>query len=110
MVFPELYLRFYGIDLEPGIGVRYGLLNGAPLMVGWTLLLLWADRKPVERKDILLLTLPVVIGYAIVAGYAITAGLSTWSQAFPVLLSQTSLCALFIFSYLNATKLTPETS
>jgi hypothetical protein len=110
MMFPEFYLRFYGVDLEPGAGVRYGLLKGVPLMIGWTLLLFWADRKPMERKDILLLTLPVIVGYAVVAGYAITAGLSTWSQAFPVFLSQGVLCTLFIFSYLNATKPRPESS
>ena len=42
-------------------GLGYGLINGAPLMIGWTILLLWADRKPMERKDTLLLTLPVVL-------------------------------------------------
>jgi len=32
-----------------------------PLLMGWTFLLIWGDRKPVERRPILLLTaLPVV--------------------------------------------------
>ncbi|MBN1310093.1 MAG: hypothetical protein JXB30_01655 [Anaerolineae bacterium] len=102
MVFPERYLRFNGIDLEAGIGVRYGLLNGVPLMIGWTLLLFWADRKPLERKDVLLLTLPVIVGYAVIEVYAISIGLGTLSRTLPVLLSQTGLSALFIFSYSNA--------
>ena len=37
--------------------------TAAALMWGWTLLLLWADRKPIERRGVLLLTVfPVVFG------------------------------------------------
>ncbi|HOU14897.1 MAG TPA: hypothetical protein PKZ84_17455 [Anaerolineae bacterium] len=35
-------------------------------MLGWTLLLLWADRKPLERKGVLLCLIPVVIAYMVV--------------------------------------------
>ena len=35
---------------------------GAALMWGWTVLLLWASNKPVERRDILIITLfPVIV-------------------------------------------------
>ncbi|MBN1427770.1 MAG: hypothetical protein JXB07_05245 [Anaerolineae bacterium] len=101
MLFPKLYLSFNGIDLVPDIGLRYGLLSGAPLMIGWTLLLLWADRKPLERKGILLLTLPVIVGYIMVEVYAIIAGLGSLEQTLPIFFSQVSMSALFIFSYLT---------
>jgi len=40
--------------------------TAAELMWGWTLLLLWAVRKPVERRGVLLLTVfPVVVGLII---------------------------------------------
>jgi len=40
----------------------------AALMLGWTVLLFWAQRKPVERADILLITLfPVVSLLAVAA-------------------------------------------
>ena len=36
---------------------------GASLMLGWTILLIWADRKPIERKIIIFFTVvPVIIG------------------------------------------------
>ena len=38
------------------------------LMLGWTVLLLWAQRKPIERADVLLITLfPVVSLLAVAA-------------------------------------------
>jgi len=37
--------------------------TGAPLMAGWTVLLLWADRQPLERRGVLPITvLPVIAG------------------------------------------------
>src|SRR5512138_787228 len=42
------------------------------LMFGWTVLLFWAQRKPVERADILLITLfPVVTLLALAAGLVV---------------------------------------
>lgn len=36
---------------------------GASLMLGWTILLLWGSFKPIERRDIFLITaMPVVSG------------------------------------------------
>lgn len=41
--------------------------TGAFLMLGWTILLIWADRKPIARKDVLLLTaIPVIIGIMLI--------------------------------------------
>ena len=46
---------------------KYQTGTGAFLMLGWTFLLIWADRKPIERKDILLLTtIPVILGLMLV--------------------------------------------
>lgn len=101
MLFPKLYLSFNGIDLVPDMGVRYGLLNGAPLMIGWTLLLLWADRKPLERKGVLLVTLPVIAGYVMIEMYAIATGLGSWDHTLPAFLHQVGISSLFIFSYLT---------
>lgn len=37
---------------------------GAVFMVAWTILLFWASRKPVERRDVLLITaFPVLAGF-----------------------------------------------
>jgi len=45
---------------------RYMLIAGMALMWGWTVLLIWGDRKPLERRLILLFTaFPVVFGLLI---------------------------------------------
>ena len=70
MLFPELGSVLYGrTDFTPTEDYRYAMGLGASLMVGWTVLLLWADRKPVERRGILLLTVfPVIVGLALAGG------------------------------------------
>jgi hypothetical protein len=76
-------------------------------MFGWTLLLIWADRKPVERKGVLLLTtFPVIFGLVLNNLSAIASGLRPPQSAAPELVLQTGLAALFIFSYLNARRTT----
>jgi hypothetical protein len=79
---------------------------GASLMLGWTALLLWADRKPLERKGVLLITLlPVVLGLALNEIVAVRGGfLSIWMTV-PVWFVQAVITSLFIFSYLNARRL-----
>jgi len=47
----------------PTLETRYMLIAGMSLMWGWTVLLIWGDRKPIERRLILLFTaFPVVFG------------------------------------------------
>ena len=65
--------RVFGIltgnpDFNPDTQTRLILGIGGSLMTGWTFLLLWAVRKPVERRFVILLTaFPVVFGLFIVA-------------------------------------------
>jgi len=54
-------------NVSSDISYKYQTGTGAFLMLGWTILLVWADRKPIERKDVLLLTaIPVVLGIMII--------------------------------------------
>lgn len=44
------------------LGALYGVGQACALMWGWTLLLIWAGRKPLERRGVILLTIsPVVL-------------------------------------------------
>jgi len=44
----------------------YATGESVALMFGWSLLLLWASRRPIERKGVLLLTaVPVVVGFIV---------------------------------------------
>lgn len=38
----------------------YTLVGVSSLMLGWTSLLIWADQKPIERRDTLLITVGVM--------------------------------------------------
>jgi hypothetical protein len=103
MLFPQLLLRTYGIDLVPTSEFTFAMRFGAPLMIGWTVLLFWADRRPVERKDVLLITAcPVVLGYAAIVAYAVAAGFATPVQMMPAMVMQTILFALFTTGYWKA--------
>jgi hypothetical protein len=55
---------------------EYPMGLAAALMFGWTVLLIWADRKPMERKAILLITVfPVITGLLLSGIYAVATGL-----------------------------------
>ncbi|MBN2391382.1 MAG: hypothetical protein JXR84_11690 [Anaerolineae bacterium] len=102
MTFPRLFLATTGSTLTPSAGFRFGLLYGAPVMLGWTLLLLWADRKPLERKGILLCLIPVVVAYIIVGVVGISIGAVPLAITIPTSILQVALIALCLFSYLGA--------
>jgi len=107
MLSPEVFAATNGLqNFHAGIEYRYAMGMGASLMLGWTALLLWADRKPLERKGVLLITLlPVVLGLALNEIVAVRGGfLSIWMTV-PVWFVQAVITSLFIFSYLNARRL-----
>ncbi len=55
-------------DFTPDLQVRLIMGIGGSLMTGWTLLLVWALQKPVERRFVILLTaIPVVFGMFIIS-------------------------------------------
>jgi len=73
MLFPKIGGAMLGLDnFNPGVEYKYAMYVGASLMTGWTFLLVWADRKPVERRGVLLLTVfPVLVGLLISGIYAV---------------------------------------
>jgi hypothetical protein len=108
MLFPKLYTLTSDTGFAPNAEFGYAMRSGAPLMVGWTVLLIWADRRPVERKGVLLITvIPVVIGVALNQITAIPIGVSSVGAMIPIWTLQAVLIALFTFSYLNARDVSP---
>jgi hypothetical protein len=105
MIFPRRLwsLRFKGPFDRSGAELRYGLRAGAPLMAGWTVLLLWADRRPVERKDVIAMTaVPVVAGLMANDAWAVRKGQVDARSVLPVRALQSGLLALFAASYVRA--------
>ena len=110
MLSPAIGGALFGIeDFDPAEDYRYAMALGASLMLGWTFLLLWADRRPVERRGILLLTVcPVLVGLVVAGIYAVASGLVEVERAVPVWVFQSGLVALFLTSYLRARNLGEE--
>ena len=69
LLFPQVFGLLTGNpDFNPDLQTRLILGIGGSLMAGWTLLLLWAVRQPIERRFVILLTaFPVVFGLFVVA-------------------------------------------
>jgi hypothetical protein len=84
----------------PGIPYRYAMGMAGSLMVGWTILLLWADRKPVERRDVLLITNVVILGLMASGIYAVSSGFAPLSSMAPILIFQGMLIMLFTSGYM----------
>jgi hypothetical protein len=76
---------------------------GASLMLGWTVLLLWAYRKPAERRFVAALTVLVIYGLVATEVVAVLSGqLPIWRIA-PTFVLQTALLALFASGFHYAT-------
>ena len=104
MIFPSLFAILYGLkDFEVQSSLRVVMGMGASLMIGWTALLIWADRKPLERKGILIITVcPVIIGMVGSIIYAVIAGFIPFEKAMISWIIQGILIALFLYSYFGS--------
>jgi hypothetical protein len=73
------------------------------LMLGWAVLLFWAQKKPIGRADILLITLfPVVSILAIVAALVARSQFMPLSKLMPMFVLYGVIYATFIPSYIWA--------
>ncbi len=107
MLSPKVASVAFGIpNFNPRNDYGYAMYIAASLMLGWICLLIWADRKPVERRGVLLLTVIPVLTSLIISGiYAVTSGFIPVNNMTPTFIVQGILVVLFSFSYLNANKL-----
>jgi hypothetical protein len=101
---PAIAGAMLGIDrFSPGPDYRYAAGLCAALMAGWTALLVWADREPVQRRGVLLLTVcPVLIGLFAAGSYAVGSGLVRLAYLTPTLAFQIGASALFLAAYRRA--------
>jgi hypothetical protein len=76
MLSPRIGTALFGGDpSRNGPGYRFAMGIAASLLAGWTCLLLWGAADPLERRDILLLTIfPVVSGIALASVVAARRG------------------------------------
>jgi hypothetical protein len=104
---PTLAQSAFGLS-NISIGEEYLYISriAASLMLGWTVLLYWADRKPVERRMILLLTIfPVVIGIMISGIFAVDSNFIKIQTILPLWIFNVLLIFIYLFSYIKANEL-----
>jgi hypothetical protein len=100
MLSPNFAGKMFGITaFNPGSDYRYAMAIGASLMAGWTLLLIWASRKPLERRGVLLLTCVVLAGLAVSGIYAVVSNLIQARDMTPTWIMQAAIFILYISSY-----------
>jgi hypothetical protein len=101
MLSPRLFAATAGLaDFRPGDDYRYAMGMGASLMIGWTVLLLWADRRPLERRGVLPITLcPVVAGLVLNEIVAVWRGFLPLATTVPIWVVQALLTAAFLLAY-----------
>lgn len=98
MLFPEMAALLWGFSDFSG-SYRFAMGYGASLMLGWTLLLLWAHQRPLERRFVAVLTVVVIYGLVLAEAVAVASGaLSAWRMV-PTWFLQAGLLALFAFAY-----------
>lgn len=107
LFFPKVFGILTGDpDFNPDLQLRLVMGIGGTLMVGWTLLLIWAVKMPIERRFVILLTaFPVVFGMFIVALISVLEGnaFEIW-----VLIKTSILFIAMINSYILAGKMAKE--
>ncbi len=83
--------------------LTYPMGLGASLMFGWTVLLLWAYRRPMERRGVLLITIfPVIVGLFATGVWAAAAGRFPVVKILPSSILCIGLVALMGISYRKA--------
>ena len=98
MLFPQLANLVWGFHNVSG-DYRVAMGYSASLMLGWTALLLWAYRRPIERRFIAPLTILVICGLILTEVVAVHSGtLEAWRMV-PTWCLQALLLVLFAGAY-----------
>ena len=107
-VFPmqsrRLGVAFLGGDASRSIPeYHYAMEIGASLMAGWTLLLFWGAASPIERRDLLLLTVfPVITGIVVATALAVRHGVIRSTRAIPLWIHLGAVSLFYVAVYLLA--------
>ncbi|MDH3469598.1 MAG: hypothetical protein OES26_27560 [Gammaproteobacteria bacterium] len=91
---------FGGDASQDNPGYRYAMGIGASLMAGWTLLLLWGATSPIERRDILVLTVvPVIAGIVLATVIAVRNRVVLLSRVVPLWIHLGFVSVFYVVAY-----------
>ncbi|HYV56400.1 MAG TPA: hypothetical protein VE911_02590 [Candidatus Nitrosopolaris sp.] len=101
---PAVSGQMLGVDVPATAKLLYAMRTGAALMLGWTLLLVWAALRPLERRGVVFLTvLPVILGLMATEVVAVRGGFVPAANAGPLLGAQTLLGLFGLWAWARAT-------
>jgi len=98
MLSPPIARMLWGFD-DPSGAYRFAFGYGASLMAGWTALLVWAYRRPLERRFVAALTVIVVYGLVLTEAAAVVSGTIAVWRVIPTWVLQAGLLSLFASAY-----------
>ena len=110
MFFPKIVQFIWGIESSiAGASLMWSKYFGL-LVFSWTFILFWANKKPMERRGIILITAwPAVSGIIGVQIYALIQRILYMNLMLSFLFAfQVFLITLFTFSYFNASQSNTE--
>jgi hypothetical protein len=98
MLSPRFADVLWGLHDESG-AYRFAMGYGAALMLGWTILLVWAYRRPVERRAVAAFTAVVIAGLIVAEVCAVQAGVVAVGRVVPTWVLQALLLGLFTAAF-----------
>jgi hypothetical protein len=100
---PPLWPFLWGTTIADGAGGAIAVGYAASLMAGWTALLAWCARAPLERAFVALLTAAPVVGGLIASELVATfvSGANAW-RTLPMVAAQCVLVLILTASYVLA--------
>ena len=98
MLVPTAARVLWGVD-DKSWGYRFAMGYGASLMAGWTLLLVWAARRPLERRVIAPLTMLVICGLIVTEITGVAFGGLSPGRLLPTWCLQALLLLSFAWAY-----------
>jgi hypothetical protein len=105
MAFPELGKKMLNVSMELTPQYIFAINMGAGLMLAWTLLLVWADRKPIERRMIVPLTMIIIVWNIVTMNFGVKSGLLPLSTMLPQMIVAGLLFFYYGFCFLITRKL-----
>lgn len=101
MLSPTVAALMWGIE-ESSPAFRFAAASAAALMLGWTVLLLWAYQRPIERRAVAAFTILVVIGLAVAEVFAVQSSVVSAARMAPTWLLQVVLVVLFFTGFVQS--------
>ena len=107
ILYPPMAKFMWGFD-KFSDNYFFAMGYSASLMAGWTLVLIWAYKRPLERRFITFLTILVIIGLIATEIFAVANGSIDINKMIPTWILQIVLLGLFSFSYIITHKISKE--